>query len=79
MMMRTMTMSEIPDAKTLRERAKQIAESRRQVKKNQKRKCSLCGSEESDKTPFFAHPDGIGPSCREPNVCEHYRSMPRLR
>lgn len=70
-------MSEIPDAKTLRERAKQIAESRRQDKKNKKRKCSLCGTEESDKTPFFAHPDGIGPTCKEPSLCEHFRAGPK--
>ena len=72
-------MSETIDNKALREKAKQIAEARRADRKNRKRKCALCGQEESEKTPFFAHPDGIGPTCREPNLCEHYRSMPRLR
>lgn len=72
-------MSETTDNKALREKAKQIAEARRAERKNRKRKCALCGTEESEKTPFFAHPDGIGPTCREPNMCEHYRSMPRLR
>lgn len=72
-------MAESPENKALREKAKQIAEQRRTEAKNKKRKCALCGVDESDKTPFFAHPDGIGPTCREPNVCEHYRSMPRLR
>jgi hypothetical protein len=70
-------MSEIPDAKTLRERAKQLAEQRRAEMKNKKRKCALCGTEESEKTPFFAHPEGIGPTCKEPALCEHYRAGPR--
>jgi hypothetical protein len=72
-------MAESAQNKAMREQAKKIAEARRIEAKNKKRKCALCGTEESDKTPFFAHPDGIGPTCREPNVCEHYRSMPRLR
>ncbi len=72
-------MSEVPDAKTLRERAKQIAEARRAEKKNKKRKCAMCGTEESDKSPFFAHPDGLGPTCREPALCEHYRAGPKLK
>ena len=72
-------MAESAKNKAAREEAKKIAESRRQEMKNRKRKCALCGTEESDKTPFFPHADGIGPTCREPNVCEHYRSMPRLR
>jgi hypothetical protein len=72
-------MAESAKNKAAREEAKKIAEARRVEAKNKKRKCALCGTEESDKTPFFAHPDGIGPTCREPNVCEHYRSMPRLR
>ena len=62
------------DNKALREKAKQLAEARRAERKNRKRKCSLCGIEESDKIPFFAHPDGIGPTCREPGMCEHYRA-----
>jgi hypothetical protein len=72
-------MAESAENKAIREKAKQLAESRRADAKSKKRKCALCGTEESDKTPFFAHPDGIGPSCREPHLCEHYRSMPRLR
>jgi hypothetical protein len=72
-------MAESAKNKAAREEAKKIAEARRVEAKSKKRKCALCGTEESDKTPFFAHPDGIGPTCREPNVCEHYRSMPRLR
>ncbi|MBX7098051.1 MAG: hypothetical protein K1X89_10085 [Myxococcaceae bacterium] len=69
----------IPDPKEAREKAKQIAEARRAELRNKKRKCALCGLEESDKTPFFAHPDGIGPTCREPTLCEHYRQGPRFR
>ncbi len=67
-------MTNVPDAKTLRERAKQLAEERRNERKNRKRKCAMCGIEESDKTPFFAHPDGLGPTCKEPSMCEHYRA-----
>jgi hypothetical protein len=64
----------VPDAKALRDRAKQLAEERRAERKNRKRKCALCGVEESEKTPFVAHPDGIGPSCKEASVCENYRA-----
>ncbi|PZR18646.1 MAG: hypothetical protein DI536_01840 [Archangium gephyra] len=64
----------VPDAKALREKAKQLAEERRSLRKNRKRKCSLCGTEESDKTPFVPHPDGIGPTCKDPSVCEAYRA-----
>ncbi len=53
--------------------AKRQAEIRRSDKKSAKRKCVMCGTEESERTPFFAHPDGIGPSCKEPQFCEHYR------
>ena len=67
-------MSQVTDSKTLRERAKQIAEQRRAESKNRKRKCVLCGIEESEKTPFVAHPDGIGPSCRETEACPNYRA-----
>lgn len=67
-------MTNVPDAKALRDRAKQLAEERRAERKNRKRKCALCGIEESDKTPFVAHPDGIGPSCKEPSLCENYRA-----
>ncbi len=61
-------------AEERRQDAKRIAELRRAERKNKKRKCALCGTEESDKTPFVAHPDGIGPTCKEPSVCEHYRA-----
>ena len=62
------------DAKALSERAKQLAEERRARHKNHKRKCAMCGVEESDKTPFVAHPDGIGPSCRDSVSCQNNRS-----
>lgn len=58
------------DEKSARERAKEIAEQRRAERKLRKRKCVLCGVEESDKTPFWAHPDGIGPSCRDEGACQ---------
>ncbi len=64
----------VPDAKAMRDRAKQLAEERRTERKNRKRHCALCGVEESEKVPFFAHPDGIGPSCKEPSLCETYRA-----
>ncbi len=67
-------MTNVPDAKALRYRGKQLAVVRRTERKNRKRKCSLCGTEESEKTPFVAHPDGIGPSCKEPSLCENYRA-----
>ena len=57
-----------------RAEAKVLAEARRNERKNRKRKCVMCHVEESEKTPFFAHPDGIGPACKEPGVCEHYRA-----
>lgn len=61
---------------TMRRRAeaKADAERRRTERKTRKRKCALCGVEESEKSPFHAHPDGIGPTCREPSVCEHNRA-----
>jgi len=61
-------------AEERRAEAKKIAEQRRADRKNRKRKCALCGTEESEKTPFVAHPDGIGPTCKEPSLCEHYRA-----
>lgn len=70
-------MTNVPDAKVLRERAKQLAEERRAERKNRKRRCALCGVEESEKTPFVAHPDGIGPTCRDPSTCERYRADSR--
>ena len=67
-------MTNVPDAKALRDRAKQLAEERRAERKNRKRKCALCGTDETERTPFVAHPDGIGPTCKEPGLCEHYRA-----
>ena len=65
------------EAKTARSRAKQIAEQRRQERKNRKRKCVLCGAEESDKVPLGAHPDGIGPSCKDEGACLQRRPVQR--
>ena len=53
-------MTEPIDNKAMRERAKQIAETRRAERRARKRKCVLCGIEESDKSPLGPHPDGIG-------------------
>ncbi len=66
-------------SETARDEAKRIAEQRRAERKNRKRKCALCGTEETEKTPFVAHPDGIGPTCKEPALCEHYRAGPKSR
>jgi hypothetical protein len=57
------------DAKSARERAKQIAQQRRMERKARRRKCVVCGVEESDKTPLGAHPEGIGPSCKDEAAC----------
>ena len=62
------------DAKAARERAKAIAEQRRLERRNRKRKCVLCGAEESDKVPLGAHPEGIGPSCKDEAGCLDRRS-----
>lgn len=70
-------MSNEVDAKTARERAKAIAEARRAERKNRKRKCVLCGVEESDKTPLGPHPDGIGPSCKDEPACHARRAQAR--
>jgi hypothetical protein len=67
------------EAKVLREKAKQIAEQRRAERKNRKRKCALCGTEENEKVPFVAHPDGIGPTCKEPTTCDQYRAQSAAR
>jgi hypothetical protein len=67
-------MSNEVDAKTARERAKQIAEQRRAERRNRKRKCVLCGVEESDKTPLGPHPDGIGPSCKDEGSCQQRKA-----
>jgi hypothetical protein len=68
--MEIMTTSNELDAKAARERAKAIAEQRRAERRNRKRKCVVCGVEESDKAPLRAHPDGIGPSCRDELSCQ---------
>ncbi|MBL9038818.1 MAG: hypothetical protein JNG84_09910 [Archangium sp.] len=64
----------VPDAKALREKAKQLAEQRRAEAKARKRRCALCGVEENEKVPFVAHADGIGPTCRELATCESNRA-----
>ena len=67
-------MSETEDVRKTRERAKAMAEARRNERKSRKRKCVLCGVEESDKTPLGAHPDGIGPSCKDSVSCQARRA-----
>ncbi|HET9451933.1 MAG TPA: hypothetical protein VFO83_13675 [Aggregicoccus sp.] len=63
-------MSNEVDGKSARERAKEIAEQRRAERRNRKRRCVLCGVEESDKTPLGAHPEGLGPSCKDEVGCQ---------
>ncbi len=65
---------ETTGAKSSRDRAKEIAEQRRAERKNRKRHCVVCGVEESEKTPLGAHPDGIGPSCRDELSCQARRA-----
>lgn len=67
-------MSNELDAKAARERAKAIAEQRRAERRNRKRKCVVCGVEESDKTPLVAHPEGIGPACKDDGSCHARRA-----
>ena len=67
-------MSNELDAKAARERAKAIAEQRRAERRNRKRTGVGCGGEESDKTPLGAHPDGIGPSCKDELTCQARRA-----
>jgi hypothetical protein len=62
-------MSNDIDSKAARMRAKAIAEQRRAERRLRKRKCVLCGVEESDKTPLGAHPEGIGPACKDEAAC----------
>ena len=62
------------DTKTARERAKELAEQRRAERRARKRKCVVCGVEESDKTPLGAHPDGLGPSCKDAAACQARRA-----
>ena len=66
-------MTDTMDAKTARERAKEIAEQRRAERRTRKRKCVLCQTEESDKTQLGAHPDGIGPACKDEASCRARR------
>lgn len=61
------------DGKNARERAKQIAEQRRAERRLRKRRCILCSVEESEKAPLGAHPDGIGPSCKDELSCQSRR------
>ena len=63
------------DGKSAREKAKAIAEQRRVERRQRKRKCVLCGAEESDKNPLGAHPEGIGPSCRDEAGCQSRRAL----
>jgi hypothetical protein len=58
------------DGKSAREKAKAIAEQQRAERRQRKRKCVLCGAEESDKNPLGPHPDGIGPTCRDEAACQ---------
>ena len=62
-------MSNDIDSKAARMRAKAIAEQRRAERRLRKRKCVLCGVEESDKMPLGPHPDGIGPACKDEVGC----------
>ncbi len=57
------------ESRAARERAKVIAEQHRAERRNRRRRCVLCGIEESERTPLGAHPDGIGPSCRDQDGC----------
>jgi hypothetical protein len=70
-------MSDQVDGKTARDRAKAIAEQRRAERRARKRRCVLCGAEESDKTPLGPHPDGIGPSCKDELTCQARRAQAR--
>lgn len=67
--------SQTTNAKAARERAKAIAEQRRAERRNRKRKCVVCGVEESEKSPLGAHPEGIGPSCKDEPGCLTRRSL----
>ena len=62
-------MSNQMDAKTARERAKALAQQRRAERRARKRRCVLCKVEESEKTPLVAHPDGLGPACKDERSC----------
>ncbi|MGQ0505310.1 MAG: hypothetical protein ACT4TC_08315 [Myxococcaceae bacterium] len=67
-------MSNELDSKSVREKAKAIAEQRRAERRTRKRKCVLCAVEESDKAPLGPHPDGIGPSCKDELSCQARRA-----
>ena len=64
------TMSTVNDNRSARERAKAIAEQHRAERRLRKRRCVLCAVEESERTPLGAHPDGLGPSCKDLDGCE---------
>lgn len=72
-------MAQSEENKELRAKAKELADQRRNERKNRKRTCALCGVEESERTPFVAHPDGVGPTCRETYTCENYRASKQQR
>lgn len=61
------------DAKAARERAKALAEQRRAERRNRKRRCVVCNVEESERTPLHAHPEGLGPSCKDETACQTRR------
>ena len=63
------------EGKSARERAKAIAEQRRAERRARKRKCVLCGIEESDKSPLGPHPDGIGPTCKDELSCQQRQAV----
>ena len=67
-------MSEDTDSKAARDRAKAIAEQRRAERRNRKRRCVVCGIEESEKAPLGAHPEGIGPACKDEVACQARRA-----
>ena len=69
-------MSNQMDAKTARERAKVLAQQRRAERRARKRRCVLCTVEESEKTPLVAHPDGLGPACKDELSCRDRRETP---
>lgn len=63
-------MSAVNDNRSARERAKAIAEQHRAERRLRRRRCVLCTIEESERTPLGAHPEGLGPSCKDTDGCE---------
>src|SRR5262249_2086969 len=61
-------------AKGGREGARGIAERRGGERRRRKRKCVLCGAGEWDKNPLGAHPEGIGPACKDEGACQSRRA-----